>query len=812
LRSIAHIRQSDGKIQTVEEHSLNVKQIAESIGEKIGVKHIAGLAGLLHDIGKFSVKFKEYILLASQNPDNPPRRGSVDHSTAGGQLLDRFVKSGPRDKNLYMLAEIVCNAIISHHAYLHDYLSPDADSPYLARIQDKFIEDLDNITDCFHRLVMDKDQFGQYVRKAGQELAAFLSRPSSEDGRTRLMFLTKYVFSALIDADRTDTRLFEENNIWSPQEERKELFSEYYRKLMNKITELGSHSEKDSKVNHYRRAMSDSCDDFAERPPDIYKLSIPTGGGKTLSSLRYALRHALHYGKERIIYIVPYTTIIEQNADEVRKILQDDEGILEHHSNVVDDPEVYDDEWADGLSNASQKLKLARDNWDAPIIFSTMVQFLNVFYAHGSRNIRRLHNLSRSVIIFDEVQKVPVHCVSLFNHALNFLKDFCGSSIVLCTATQPALDYVEHKLNIPAAADIVQRTIDINNAFKRVKIFDCASGETFDTDKLASFVREKVAEMSNVLVILNTRSVVRKLYELLKEKLEEDDCSVYHLSTSMCAAHRSDKLQEIRERLQRNEKLICVSTQLIEAGVDISFNCVIRSLAGLDSIAQAAGRCNRHGKDPLRPVYIIDHADERLDRLPEIKIGKSLTRAMLVDMRRDPSVYGGDIFSDAAIERYFADYYHHYRQQLNYFIPSLRRDMVSLLIPDDGPDSLVRAYAKNKGERPRLFNLSSMRTAAEHFQVIDSPTIAVLVPYGHEGREIIALLNGESSVEDFSKLLRRAQRYTVNLYRYEIEELARSDALISLLNGKVYALMETAYNREYGVSPKNDGEWDLYVH
>jgi len=148
LRSIAHIRQSDGKIQTVEEHSLNVKQIAESIGEKIGVKHIAGLAGLLHDIGKFSVKFKEYILLASQNPDNPPRRGSVDHSTAGGQLLDRFVKSGPRDKNLYMLAEIVCNAIISHHAYLHDYLSPDADSPYLARIQDKFIEDLDNITDC----------------------------------------------------------------------------------------------------------------------------------------------------------------------------------------------------------------------------------------------------------------------------------------------------------------------------------------------------------------------------------------------------------------------------------------------------------------------------------------------------------------------------------------------------------------------------------------------------------------------------------------------------------------------------------------
>jgi CRISPR-associated helicase Cas3/CRISPR-associated endonuclease Cas3-HD len=810
LKYIAHIRQSDGKFQSVEEHSCNVKRIAEWIGDKIGVKHIAGLAGLLHDVGKFSVKFTEYILLASQNPDNPPKRGSVDHSTAGGQLLDRFIKSGPRNKDLYMLAEIVCNAIISHHAYLHDFLSPEADSPYLTRIQDKHIEDLDYITDCFHQLVMNKEQFGQYVHMAGQELANFLSKPSSEDGRTRLMFLNKYVFSALIDADRTDTRLFEEEKIWSPEEERKELFSDYYQKLMDRISKLGSHSD-DSRVNHYRRVMSDYCDNFAERPSDIYKLSIPTGGGKTLSSLRYALRHALHYHKERIIYIVPYTTIIEQNADEVRKIVQDDERVLEHHSNVVDDSLTSNDEWEDGISSSGQKLNLARDNWDAPIIFTTMVQFLNVFYAYGSRNIRRLHNLSRAVIIFDEVQKVPVHCVSLFNHALNFLKDFCDSSIVLCTATQPALDYVEHKLNIPVTADIVQRTPDINCAFKRVRICDSASSETFDTGKLASFVREKVAEMSNVLVILNTRSVVRRLYDLLKEQFADDDCSIYHLSTSMCATHRSDMLQKIRDQLDRKAKLVCVSTQLIEAGVDISFNCVIRSLAGLDSIAQAAGRCNRHGKDPHRPVYIIDHAEERLDKLPEIKIGRSLTHAMLVDLKQNPSAYGGDIFSDAAIERYFADFYHHYRQQLNYFIPSLRKDMVSLLIPDDGPDSLIRAYAKNKGERPRLFNLSSFRTAAEHFRVIDSPTIPVLVPYELEGKEIIAQFNGETSVADLSKLLRRAQRYTVNLYKHEFDELARNDALMPLLNGKVYSLLETAYNHEYGVSLENDGEWGLFM-
>ena len=806
MRSIAHIRQSDGKIQTVEEHSLNVKRIAEWIGEKIGVKHIAGLAGVLHDAGKFSVKFANYILSAAQNPDTPPKRGSVDHSTAGGQLLDQFVKSGPRDRNLYILAEIVCNAIISHHAYLQDYISPEAESPYLMRIQEKQIDDLGEIKDCFHRFVMNQEEFRQYVNTAAYELAEFLSKPSSENGRSRLMFLTKYIFSALIDADRTDTRLFEEHKIWSPESNKNELFSDYYRKLLDKLDELNQHADMRSKVNEYRLLMSESCDNFAEHRSDIYKLSIPTGGGKTLASFRYALKHALLHQKERIIYVVPYTTIIEQNAEEVRKIVQDVEGVLEHHSNVIDDLRSFDDEWADGLTNTRQKLKLARDNWDAPIIFTTMVQFLNVFFAYGSRNIRRLHNLSRSVIVFDEVQKVPVHCVSLFNRALNFLKDFCECSIVLCTATQPALDYVEHKLNIPAKADIVPRTPEIASVFRRVEIIDRASDETFDTEKLASFIRECMTKLSNVLVILNTRSVVRRLYERLKEDLQVEDCFVYHLSTAMCAAHRSEKLKEIRDRLGRNEKLVCVSTQLIEAGVDISFNCVIRSLAGLDSIAQAAGRCNRHGRDPIRPVFIIDHAEESLDNLPEIQIGKKITRAMLIDMKKKPSAYGGDIFSDAAIERFFTEFYHHYRHQLNYFIQPLRKNMINLLIPDDGADSLVMSYVKNKGQKPALFNLNSMRTAAQYFQVIDSPTIPVLVPYGQEGREIIAEFNGDTSLADLSNLMRRAQRYTVNLYKHEIDQLSRNDGLMRLMDGQMYALSETAYNSEYGVNLGNDDE------
>lgn len=807
MQSIAHIRQRDGKIQTVEEHSIGVQRIAEWIGEKIGVKHIAGLAGMVHDVGKYSIKFREYILLAVQNPDNPPRRGSVDHSTAGGQLLDRFVKGRPLDRNLYLLAEIVGNAVISHHAYLHDYISPDAESPYLARIQHKHIDDLDAITKCFHQYVIDEEQFAKYTEAAAQELALFLNKPSSEDARSRVMFLAKYVFSALIDADRTDTRLFEENKTWSPPEPRESLFTSYYQKLLDRISELNPDPKELSMINRYRLMMSESCDIIAEQPSDIYKLSIPTGGGKTLASLRYGLKHAMHNQKERVIYIVPFTTIIEQNAEEVRKILQDDENVLEHHSNVIDELDTQDDEWTDGIMNAGHKLKLAKDNWDAPIIFTTMVQFLNVFYAGGSRSIRRLHNLSRAIIVFDEVQKVPTHCVALFNRALNFLKDFCESSIVLCTATQPALDYVEHKLNIPMNAEMTPRNDEITAAFKRVKIIDRASNERFDTEKLSAFVREQAAELSNVLVVLNTRMVVKKLYD----ELQDEDYPVYHLSTAMCAAHRSDMLQEIRERLSRGEKLVCISTQLIEAGVDISFNCVIRSLAGLDSIAQAAGRCNRHGKDPLRPVYIIDHAEENLDKLPEIKIGKSLTRAILIDLKRDPSAHGGDIFSEAAINRYFADYYQQLRHQLNYFIPSLRRHMINLLVPDEGTDSLVQTYRINKGTRPPLFNLSSMRTAAQHFKVIDTPAIAVLVPYGTEGKEIIAKLNGDLSISDLSNLMRRAQRYSVNLFKHELDRLAQNDGLLPLMNGQLYALRETAYNLRHGVSPDNEGDWDLYL-
>ncbi|MEK4176397.1 CRISPR-associated helicase Cas3' [Aeribacillus sp. FSL K6-2848] len=807
MKFIAHIRESDNKIQTVKDHLLEVRDLAESYGEKLGVKHLTGLAGVLHDLGKCTNEFREYILEAVNNPDAPPRRGSVDHSTAGGKLLyEIFHTSEKLDPHKGLLAEVVGNAIISHHSYLQDFLNPDLESNYLKRVRDKELPEFDRIKQYFFKYVMNERDFHNYVDKAAEELKQFLAKESSGNYEKQLMFLTKFVFSALIDADRTNTRLFEENKTNDPINNHEELFDIYYERLMRKINSYSKQKDACTTINLLRKEMSDQCDKFAERASGIYTLSIPTGGGKTLASLRYALKHAKLYNKKHIIFVVPYTTIIEQNAEEVRKILKDDANILEHHSNVIED--IDDDENQDGLISVQQKLKLAKDNWDSPIIFTTIVQFLNVFYANGSRNIRRLHNLSHSVIIFDEVQKVPISCVSLFNQALNFLKTYGCSSIVLCTATQPALDFVEHKLEINTDAEMVKNLNYVINAFKRVEIIDKATNETFNNEKLSNFIEAKIREVQSVLVILNTKSVVKDLYTQLKMK--KINLPIYHLSTSMCAAHRNKILGEIKDHLKEGNKVICVSTQLIEAGVDVSFDCVIRSLAGLDSIAQAAGRCNRHGEKDIQNVYVIDHEEEKLNRLKEIAVGKEVAKRILIDISRDQANHGGSILSMQAMERYFKEYYTEFKQSLNYFIPKLKKEMVELLIANRRKSSYSQAYFQKNGALPPLFLVNSYKTAAEHFRVIDDMTTSVIVPYG-DGKEIIAEFNSNKSIYEFSQLLRKAQQYTINIFDYEREQLIKNDGLVRYLDGKVLALKEGAYDKEFGLNLENDSHLDVSI-
>ncbi|MBP2240975.1 CRISPR-associated endonuclease/helicase Cas3 [Cytobacillus eiseniae] len=799
---IAHIRESDGEFQTVEEHLLEVQALAEAFGGKIGVKYIAGLAGVLHDFGKYTDEFKDYILEAVNNPDAPPRRGSVDHSTAGGKLLYRLFHEKNITEFKGKLAEIVGNAIISHHSYLKDFFNADLESDYLKRVCEKELIEFETSKENFFKHVMCEADFLSYVEQAAVELKEFLLKDPSKTSEQKYMFLTKFIFSALIDADRTNTRLFEENKPYEPQENHTLLFDTYYNRLMSKVKSFQQHENANTPINLLRSEMSQQCDHFAEKPSGIYTLSIPTGGGKTLASLRYALKHAKKYNKKHIIYVVPFTTIIEQNAEEVRKILQDEENILEHHSNVIEDADD-NDENQDGFMSKIQKLKLAKDNWDSPIIFTTMVQFLNTFYEKGSRNIRRLHNLSESVIIFDEVQKVPIPCVSLFNDALNFLKAYGRSSIVLCTATQPALDFVEHKLAIDADAEMIDRLDHVIDAFKRVEIVDLATDRTFNNEKLTDFIVEKMDELQSMLIILNTKSVVKDLYEKLKEQVM--GVPVYHLSTSMCAAHRNDILEKIRNQLKQGNKIICVSTQLIEAGVDVSFECVIRSLAGLDSIAQAAGRCNRHGEMGIRSVYVIDHEEENLNKLKEIQKGKQVAKRTFIDLKRDKYSHGGHILSKDAMDRYFQEFYSEFASDLNYFIPKLKKEMTKLLMEPRNENSYRQAYIHkhNKTKDVQLFILNGYGTAAEHFSVIKNLTTSVIVPYG-EGIDIISDLNGNNSIEDLSRLLRKAQQYTVNLFSHEKQLLTENSGLVSLLDGKIIALKEGAYSDEYGVDLQNE--------
>ncbi|NDI36004.1 CRISPR-associated helicase Cas3' [Chengkuizengella sediminis] len=816
MHYIAHIRESDKHIQTVKEHLLEVKELAESFGAKIGVKHLAGLAGLLHDLGKYTDEFRNYILEAIKNLDAPPKKGSVDHSTAGGKLLyNLFHTDQKNDQEIDLLlfkmivAEIVGNAIISHHSYLQDFLSPNLESDYLKRVRDKKIIDFDKTKQYFFNYVMSEADFHEYVNKAVEELKQFNEKNSDEIFEKKLMFLTKFIFSALIDADRTNTRLFEENKIDETKQNHQELFELYYTRLMDKLNSFKNDPDATKPINVLRTNMSDQCEQFAEHESGIYTLSIPTGGGKTLASLRYALKHAIIHNKKRIIYVVPYTTIIEQNAKEIRDILDDSRNILEHHSNVVEH-EIDDDENEDGTMSLQEKLSLAKDNWDSPIIFTTMVQFLDVFYAKGTRNIRRLHNLSEAVIIFDEVQKVPISCISLFNESLNFLKNYCHSSIILCTATQPALDFVKHHLDINKKPEIIKQLDHVVEAFKRVEIIDRATNETFNNDKLYEFIEEQMEQVQSVLVILNTKAVVKDLYNLLNEKIS--GIPIYHLSTSMCGAHRKEILNEVRDRLEATQPIICISTPLIEAGVDISFDCVVRSLAGLDSIAQAAGRCNRHGKEDFQYAYVIDHEEENLAHLKEIQKGKKISSEILKDLKQDRTSYGGHILSRLAMKKYFKEFYIELETNLYYFVKKLKRNMTELLMETRNNNSYHKAFRENTKQAFPLISVNSYKTAAKHFHVIEEVATSIIVPYGDdkdEGKDIIAELNSNHSIQDFTILLRNAQQYTINLYPNEYEQLVQNKGLESCLDGKILVLKEAAYDGEFGLNVKNDSRFGL---
>ncbi|WP_342443401.1 CRISPR-associated helicase Cas3' [Lysinibacillus sp. FSL K6-0075] len=805
---IAHIRTSDGAEQRLVDHLKEVQALAEEIGQKIGLPHVTGLAGMLHDMGKFSQAFQGYIREAAANPANPPKRGSVDHSTAGGKFLLKHFHLG--GTVAFILTESVANAIFTHHGQLIDMVDIEGQSPFVKRWEvEKDISFL-QVEQHFLQYMYDLDYMHAYVQKAVSELQIFfenrLKNVKTASEATSIMqkltsYLTMYVFSALIDADRRNSCDFEKNEenlhydsqvLWSAFEQRLniELAEKQRSALPNAITRL-------------REQMSKTCLEKATLSTGIYTLSMPTGGGKTLASLRFALRHAQLHQKKRIIFIVPFTTIIEQNAQEVRDVLQAEDFVLEHHSNVIEESEPREDLSFEEYQTA-RKLNAAKDDWDIPIVFTTMVQFLETFYSGRSRSIRRLHNLANSILIFDEIQAVPIHCVSLFNEALNFLKNTCQTTSILCTATQPSLQYVRH--NIKLDGELMENLPSIVEAFQRTTIKPLLKDKGWSTEELYGFIEERLKTSNNILVILNTKRAVKDLFE----QFHNGDIEVVHLSTGMCPAHRKQKLKDMREKLRKKEKFLCISTQLIEAGVDISFDCVIRSLSGLDSIAQAAGRCNRHGEVPLRDVYVINHAEESLNKLPTIKKGGECASYIMKDLQHNPTLFGGNLLSTASMTHYFKNFYQLFESKLNYPIPALQTTIYELLFRVD--TDWNKDYLKGQGRQNPLAILASFRTAFSHFEVIDAKTQGILVPYG-EGEELITQLTSREPITDYPLFLKKAQQYSVNVFKHEFEALKQNNQLIVVHFGSltIYAAKDAAYDEQYGISTQGEAHLTDFI-
>ena len=529
--------------------------------------------------------------------------------------------------------------------------------------------------------------------------------------------------------------------------------------------------ESKSPLDRVRALISSQCAEQATRTPGIFTLSVPTGGGKTLSSLRFAIRHARANGLNRIVYVIPYLSIIDQTACDFRKIFGDraDDWLLEHHSNFLLESDNEDDE---------KRYDLGTQRWDTPVIVTTMVQFLESVMSNKASDLRKFHNMMRSVFVFDEVQALPVKCTHLFNATVNFLHKFGGSSCVLCSATQPALAKVQRPIHLSPSPDLVSLPDADKALFRRTVLIDQTSPE-LTCEEIADLALSRIRQGKSTLVVVNTKAEARKVFSCLGAS---DDN--YFLSTDLCPAHRLDVIDKMRMALDRNNDnrkrpVLCVSTQLIEAGVDISFDCVIRVEAGFDSIVQVAGRCNRHGRSSSpQEVIIVRVKDEKLGNLAEIELGKRLTDRLIRDYLLGTP--------EQALEVYYQYKFGDSEQKILMDYPTSKDFPKSgtMLFNVLGKNTLAAQAFKNAHDNDSYQGLhSAFQFAAEHFAVIDGAHIGVVVPYIRPGGtpEVQSLVSdfiatGERLRATFdrevraaifrerSRILRRLQQYTISVY------------------------------------------------
>jgi CRISPR-associated endonuclease/helicase Cas3 len=718
-RYYAHRRDGENREdwQPLIEHLRNTAEIAREFGKDANVGELAYIAGLIHDLGKYSAEFQKRL-------DGGPR---VDHSTAGAMELKELLKDKPPGVR-ESLSKLLAYPLIGHHTGLPDYGNET---------------DLEGGTVCA-RLKNNLPDYSIYKSELDLSELPFPQRlhirPPKGDPGFSLSFLTRMIYSALVDADFQETETYMKGA--KPRGGQDDIIN-----LREKLdAHLRQFENPTSDINHKRNEILQACMEKGKgKTPGFFSLTVPTGGGKTLASMAFGLHHAAEYGLKRVIYVIPFITIIEQNA-KVFKTIFGEENVLEHHSNF--DWEGKKRENPDDRTNSVlAKLKLAAENWDIPIVVTTNVQFFESLFANKSSRCRKLHNIAKSVVIFDEAQMLPREYMRPAMAAVWELVTNYGASAVFCTATQPGLErFLPEGIKPQELAPNSQALFDF---FKRVEVKSL--GTLPDEDLLA-----RLNAHEQVLCIVNTRRHASGLFGGLRDE------GNFHLSTLMCPAHRRAKLAEIEKRLKGKQTCRVVSTTVMEAGIDLDFPVGYRALSGLDSINQAAGRVNREMRCGVSEMFVFEPKSEFIKKMPAfIRQAAEVARMVLREHAAAP-------ISIPAIEAFFGRLY-------DLQDPNISFDCKNIMGCFDGQEGRF-----------------SFEKAAYDFQIIEDPTETVLIPFDEQAKGLIEDLK---YTQYPSKTLRQLQPYTVSIYEGEFEKLSSKGVILTIDDN--YHFLNLGHFEEY---------------
>lgn len=767
---IAHIR-ADGVEETVTEHCNRVAETAAELGKALGLEKLAYLTGYLHDIGKYTKKFEQYIRTVAVG--DIWKESKLNHSSAGGKYI--YERFGKGNRGNQITAKMIAWCIFSHHG-VQDIISVDQKDQFQQRVnpeKDIFYEEAKGNFEKYMDVDIDElfEAACEEVHRSFMKLEHAAKETNQADKMSvgvqfSIGLLMRLNLSILVESDYRETAAFM-GEVYHPVFSISSIWKKCQKNLIDFVGKFP-----ENRLSQARSCLFQTCICHARQHSGIFTMEIPTGGGKTVDSMIFALTHAIENGQKRIFYIAPYKNILIQNAQVLRVALNDEDVILEYHSDLIVDYAEEDD-----------TKKLYMEGFQMPIVLTTMVQFLNALFSGKMQSVRRTNAFTDSVIVIDEVQSMPIKCIHLFNLAMNFLREF-HTTIILCTATQPTFHKVEYPIFIDGK--VIKNAGGMFDKFKRTEILDYT--HIHRCEKIADLAVRQIETSRSGLIIVNTKKVCKQIYDTLADKMGKD-VVVLHLSTNMCPQHRLDILERFKKLLKEKKRTVCVSTQLIEAGVDISAEWVIRSVAGWDSVIQAAGRCNRNGEMETGYVYVVDCREEELGQLPDIYEGRKISFELLANFRENPQNYDSDLGSLKFIKAYYQKYYFRRMKDMSYSIREYDTSILDLL-------SFNSVGTTKRSVDPFTYAFGE---AGRQFEVIAKDTQGIIVPYGEGKKMIQQLCNSCYDIGEIRNRLKQAQRYTINVYSNYLHKY-QEDGIVKQLECGAYCLLDNYYDIHVGVN------------